>query len=64
MSTAQRDFASKDRNADGLLEYVQKFVSDPGKEDLLYRPVKPGEEESPLGPLVAGARAEGYGGTG
>jgi hypothetical protein len=61
---AQREYASKDRNADGLLEYAQKFGSGPGKEDGLYWPAKPGEEESPLGPLVASAHAEGYGGKG
>jgi hypothetical protein len=64
MSTAQCDFASQDRDAGGLLEYVQKFVSDPGKEDMPYRPVKPGEDESPLRPLVAGVRTGGYGGKG
>jgi hypothetical protein len=61
---AQRDYAAKERDADGLLEYAQKFVSSPGKQDGLYWPAKPGEEASPLGPLVAVARAEGYGGTG
>jgi hypothetical protein len=59
---AQRDYASKDRNGDGILEYAQKFVSSKGKEDGLYWPAKAGMEESPLGPLVAAARAEGYGG--
>jgi hypothetical protein len=59
---AQREYASKDRNGDGLLEYAQKFVSSPGQQDGLYWPAKPGEEASPIGPLVALARAEGYGG--
>jgi len=57
---AQRDYASKDRNNDGLLEYAQKFVSTKGKEDGLYWRVKPGEPESPMGTLVASAHAEGY----
>lgn len=61
---AQRDYATKDRNGDGLREYAQKFVSGPGKHDGLYWPAKPGEEPSPLGPLVAQARAAGYGGRG
>ena len=57
---AQRDYASKDRNGDGVLEYAQKFVSTKGKEDGLYWQVEPGELESPMGPLFASARAEGY----
>jgi hypothetical protein len=61
---AQREYASKDRNGDGLLEYAQKFVSSPGQQDGLYWPAQPGDEASPLGPLVASARAEGYGGKG
>jgi hypothetical protein len=61
---AQRDYASQDRNRDGLREYAQKFGSTPGKHDGLYWPAKPGEEASPLGPLVAEAHAEGYGGRG
>jgi hypothetical protein len=58
---AQRDYASKPRTADGLIEYAQRFMSTPGEHDGLYWPVEPGEEESPMGPLVAKARAEGYG---
>jgi len=57
---AQREYASKDRNNDGLLEYAQKFTSAKGKQDGLYWPVKPGEPESPIGALVASAHAEGY----
>jgi hypothetical protein len=43
-----------------LLEYAQKFGSTKGKTDGLYWEVKPGEKPSPLGPLVAKARSEGY----
>ncbi len=57
---AQREYASKDRDGDGLLEYAQKFTSSKGKHDGLYWPVKPGEPESPVGALVASAHAEGY----
>ncbi len=57
---AQREYASKDRNHDGFDEYAQKFASSPGKRDGLYWPTKADEEESPLGPLVAAARAAGY----
>jgi Protein of unknown function (DUF2950) len=62
---AQRDYYSEDRNADGLREYAQRFVSSPGKHDGLYWATKPGEKTSPLGPLLAQAQSEGYGrGTG
>jgi hypothetical protein len=57
---AQREYALKDRNGDGLLEYAQKFISSKGKQDGLFWETKPGELESPMGPLVARARAEGY----
>ncbi|MFC4527238.1 DUF2950 domain-containing protein [Dyella halodurans] len=50
---AQRDFASKDRMGDGVLQYAQKFMSTQGKHDGLYWPVSGDEPESPLGPLFA-----------
>jgi hypothetical protein len=57
---AQREYAFKDRDTDSLLEYAQKFMSDPGKKNGLYWEVKEGEQQSPLGPLVAMADREGY----
>ena len=57
---AQREYAMKDRDNDGIREYAQKFGSDPGQKNGLYWPSNPGEEPSPLGELVADARAEGY----
>ncbi len=59
---AQREYASVDRNGDGVLEYAQKFMSSPGRHDGLYWDVEGGGEASPMGPLVASARAEGYDG--
>lgn len=52
---AQRDYATKDRDGDGVLQYAQKLGSSPGKHDGLYWPADAakGEEESPFGPLVA-----------
>jgi len=58
---AQREYASRDRAGDGVLQYAQKFLSQAGKKDGLYWPVKEGEEPSPLGPLAAEASMEGYG---
>ncbi len=57
---AQREYAAKDRDTDGLFEYAQKFVSTPGTKDGLYWEAKPGEEESPFGDLFARATREGY----
>lgn len=57
---AQREYALKDRDGDGTREYAQKFGSDPGQENGLYWQAQQGEETSPLGELVADARAEGY----
>ncbi|MGA2136023.1 MAG: DUF2950 domain-containing protein [Bryobacteraceae bacterium] len=45
---------------DGLAVYSQKFVSTPGKRDGLYWDTPAGSAPSPLGALVAQARAEGY----
>jgi len=57
---AQREYASKDRNGDGVLQYAQHFLSQKGKEDGLYWEATPEEEISPLGPLLALATEEGY----
>ncbi len=57
---AERDYASADRNGDGVFDYAQKLTSSPGKRDGLYWPVKAGEPSSPLGDLVAQASGEGY----
>jgi len=57
---AQREYATKDRNHDGFIEYAQKFLSSPGKQDGLYWPAENGAEESPLGPGMVRAQAQGY----
>ncbi len=57
---AQREYASQDRMGDGVLAYAQFLRSTPGTHDGLFWPAKPGEELSPLGPLIAQARVEGY----
>jgi hypothetical protein len=52
---AQRDYASRDRDGDGVLQYARKLGSSPGKQDGLYWPADTakGEEPSPFGPLIA-----------
>lgn len=57
---AQREYAMKDRDKNGLLEYAQKFMSDSGKKNGLYWEVKAGEPQSPLGPILMRAKSEGY----
>jgi hypothetical protein len=57
---AQREYALKDRDSDGLLAYAQKFRSDPGKKNGLYWPETEFKEQSPLGPLLVAAEAAGH----
>ena len=57
---AQREYASVDHNADEVLEYAEHLRSTPGAHDGLYWSTRTGDELSPLGPLVAQARDEGY----
>ncbi len=56
---AQRAYASRDRDGDGVLQYAQKLASTPGKQDGLYWPADAakGEEASPFGPLIAESAA-------
>lgn len=58
--TAQREYAALRLGPGGSPEYAQHFMSAEGQRDGLYWPVKAGEPESPLGPLIAQARAAGY----
>jgi hypothetical protein len=57
---AEREYYQRDPDGDKLLQYAQKFISTKGKRDGLYWETKSGEQPSPLGPLVARARGEGY----
>jgi hypothetical protein len=42
------------------MQYAQHLRSTLGTHDGLYWHAEPGEEASPLGPLIAAARGEGY----
>jgi len=58
---AQREYASEDRMGDSVLAYAQFLRSTPGTHDGLFWPTnQAGEALSPLGPLVAQARVDGY----
>jgi hypothetical protein len=56
---AQREYAEID-HGNGKAVYAARFRSSSGKQDGLYWPAKEGQDDSPLGPLVAAATAEGY----
>ena len=58
---AQREYASEDRDGSGMFKYAMKLRSTHGAKDGLYWHVPAGGVQSPFGPLVAEARAEGYG---
>lgn len=58
---AEREYAAEDPLGGGKHEYARHFISRPDKRDGLYWEVAAGEKPSPMGPLVANARAEGYG---
>jgi hypothetical protein len=60
---AQREYAARDPDGDGIRHYASRLVSTPAKRDGLYWPTKEGEQPSPLGPLLAAAAKDGYAGT-
>jgi hypothetical protein len=56
---AQYDYATEDRNKNGVLEYARKLISSPGKRDGLFWP----ESDAPptqFSAKVKGAQSEGY----
>jgi hypothetical protein len=53
-------YTEGDWDHDGVAEYAQRFISTPGKHDGLFWETDENEKPSPLGKLVAQARAEGY----
>lgn len=55
---AQKDYASVDRDADGVLEYAQKLISSPDATDGLYWPAEQGTGESPVGDAINEAALE------
>lgn len=54
-------YTGDDGDHDGIAEYARKFFSSPGQHDGLYWETPGDGKPSPLGQLVAEARAEGYG---
>jgi Protein of unknown function (DUF2950) len=60
LADAQEQYFQQKHDDEKEHQYAMHFISHEGKQDGLYWPVKEGEPESPLGPLVAKASAEGY----
>jgi len=58
--SAQLEYASEGRDGDPPGIYALKLISDEGMHNGLYWPTAEGEPESPAGPFVAAAAAEGY----
>ena len=57
---AQLEYASTDREQDGIIQYAQKFASDKYRRNGLYWEAAEGEIPSSLGPFAVKAAAEGY----
>jgi len=58
---AQREYyAMPEPDGDQIPKYAQRMISTSGKKDGLYWSTRAGTKESPLGPLVAKAKEEGY----
>jgi hypothetical protein len=57
---AQRDYAASVHEGQPAGSYAARLVSEPGKQNGLYWEAKEGEPESPAGPMLAQAAAEGY----
>ncbi|SCK26592.1 Protein of unknown function [Variovorax sp. HW608] len=57
---AQKEYAQRDRDGDGVLSYAQRLASTPGRRDGLYWPAD-AQGESPLGPRFSSVKpGEGY----
>jgi len=60
LCAAQQDYASEPREDGGVRQFARQIQSSPGKHDGLYWPTAKGAPESPIGPLISDAAAEGY----
>ncbi len=60
LADAQEDYADLQKQSSGEARFAQKILSDPDKKNGLYWPTSGAEPESPIGPLIADATAEGY----
>ena len=64
LADAQQDYFQQLHDGSTVHQYAQRIISEQGKQNGLFWPVAEGQPESPIGPLVAHATAQGYGNTG
>ncbi len=57
---AEKKYYSQPHDGSSGDQYAQKLYSDPGKHNGLYWEASSTQDESPIGPLVAAASAQGY----
>jgi hypothetical protein len=57
---AQNEYVQSLHDGNKVHVYAQRLLSSPGKQDGLYWLTQEGQPQSPLGPLIAEARAGGY----
>lgn len=57
---AEKEYYGQPHDGAANKQYTQQFFSDRGKHNGLYWDAGAGEPQSPIGPLVASAAAEGY----
>jgi hypothetical protein len=57
---AQKEYASEDRDGNGIREYAQRVISTEGKRDGLFWKNSDGTPGGPIGDKVAAAIAQGY----
>jgi hypothetical protein len=60
LADAQQDYADLQKKSSGQAQFAQQILSDPDKKNGLFWPTSGSELESPIGPLIADATAEGY----
>ena len=57
---AEKEYYGTPHDGDSGRQYAQEFFSDPGKHNGLYWNAANERDQSPIGPLVAAAAAQGY----
>ncbi len=57
---AEKEYYAQPHEGESGKEYAQKLYSDRNEQDGLYWPTSAGQPESPIGPYLAEAAAQGY----
>ena len=56
----QSEYRRTDWDGDGVMEFAEAIISNPGERDGLYWPDEPGTPSSPIGAFMAQAAADGF----